>query len=255
MTGKTHEELLAAQFGSHAQAYLKSPVHATGEDLRALTAIVQGHRDAALLDLGCGSGHVSFAVSPHVASVTACDLSPEMLELVARVAAERGLTNIATHAGTAEALPFTNGTFDIVISRLSAHYWRDLVAGLREAARVLKPGGMATFVDVVSPGVPVLDTFLQTMSLMGNPSHVRSYSTAEWVAATKEAGFSRGRSTRRRLRIEFAAWIDRLGTPPVLADAIRALQQTVPEQVRAHFQAEPDGSFTVDTLLLEVNKV
>jgi ubiquinone/menaquinone biosynthesis C-methylase UbiE len=255
MTGRTQEELVAAQFDSHADAYLKSPIHAKGEDLPALTAIVQGRRDAILLDLGCGSGHVSFAVAPHVASVTACDLSSAMLEIVAREAAERGLTNIVTHAGAAEALPFPNATFDIVMSRLSAHYWRDFVGGLREVARVLKPGGVATFVDVVSPGVPVLDSFLQTMALMSNPSHVREYSTAEWLAATKEAGFSRGRSTRRRLRLEFAPWIDRHGTPPLLAEAIRALQQAVAEPVRAHFQIEPDGSFTVDTLLLEVTKV
>jgi methylase of polypeptide subunit release factors len=87
---RQHDALVNKQFGSRAGAYLTSAVHAQGADLDALTALVDGQLDAQVLDLGCGAGHVSFAVSPHVRSVVACDLSPEMLDVVARTAVGQG---------------------------------------------------------------------------------------------------------------------------------------------------------------------
>ena len=124
---------------------------------------------ARVLDLGCGGGHVSYHVAPHVHEVVAYDLSPEMLDVVARAAVERGLGNIATRQGVAELLPFADASFDFVLSRFSAHHWRDFDAGLREAARVLKPGGTAAFVDCISPGPPLLDTFFQASSCCAIP--------------------------------------------------------------------------------------
>src|SRR6185437_12969138 len=133
------------------------------------------------LDLGCGGGHVSFAVAPHVCEVVAYDLSAEMLAVVATAAHERGLRNLATQQGVAERLPFADASFDYVFSRWSAHHWRDLEAGLREAARVLKPGGTAVFIDTATPAQALLDTFLQAIELLRDPSHVRDYSQVEWV--------------------------------------------------------------------------
>ena len=99
---KTQEALVGGQFGARAAAYLGSAVHAQGADLQALAALVQGRREARVLDLGCGGGHVSYHVAPHVREVVAYDLSPEMLEVVARAAAQRGLGNIVTRQGVAE---------------------------------------------------------------------------------------------------------------------------------------------------------
>src|SRR3546814_7660127 len=53
----------------------------------------------------------------------------------------------------AESLPFDSGHFDAVVSRFSAHHWGDFTGGLREAARVLKAGGQALFVDGRLPGL------------------------------------------------------------------------------------------------------
>src|SRR5277367_237140 len=100
---KTHEALVGGQFGARAAAYLGSAVHAQGADLAALAALVT-EPTARVLDLGCGAGHVSFNVAPHAGTVVACDLSPEMLKVVAQAAAERGLSNVATQQGVAEAL-------------------------------------------------------------------------------------------------------------------------------------------------------
>ena len=122
---KNHEALVGDQFGARANAYLTSAVHAQGRDLEALVALVSNHRDARVLDLGCGGGHVGFNVAPHVREVVAYDLSAEMLDVVARAAQERGLTNLSTQQGVVERLPFADASFDLVLSRYSAHHWRD----------------------------------------------------------------------------------------------------------------------------------
>lgn len=248
---RSHERHVVDQFGAQAEAYLASAVHAEGEDLEALAGIAAARPGAAVLDLGCGAGHVSFRVAPHVASVTAFDLSEAMLGVVARTAQARGLRNVATRAGTVESLPFADAAFDLVLSRYSAHHWRDLGRALREARRVLKPGGRAVFVDVISPGAPLLDSFLQTLEMLRDPSHVRDYAAGEWLGALAAAGLVPERFARGRLRLDFASWVARMRTPEPHVAAIRSLQEGAAAELRAHFALRPDGSFTVDTMVLE----
>ncbi|HUB15193.1 MAG TPA: class I SAM-dependent methyltransferase [Acetobacteraceae bacterium] len=254
MSGKPHEALVGAQFGSRADAYLASAVHAQGADLDALAALVRDRPEAMVLDLGCGGGHVSFAVAPLVRSVVACDLSPEMLAVVARTAAERGLANLRTQQGVAERLPFPDANFDCVLSRYSAHHWRDFDAGLREAARVLKPGGLLGVVDSVSPGPAHLDTWLQAVEILRDASHIRSRSRPEWEDAIIRAGLVPGLARPFRIRLVFTVWIERMQTPPVRAEAIRALQALASDGVTRHFAVEADGSFSIDVALFEAVK-
>jgi ubiquinone/menaquinone biosynthesis C-methylase UbiE len=250
MTARTQEALAVAQFGEQASAYVSSAVHAAGADLAALASLAEGHPDARVLDLGCGGGHVAYAVAPHVAEVVACDLSEQMLQAVAETAAQRGLANLHTKLGPAERLPFVADEFDLVLSRYSAHHWRDLDAGLREAVRVLVPGGRLGIVDVVSPGWPAHDTFLQAVEVLRDTSHVRNRSRAEWAEALARAGLDVAALRSFRVRLVFADWIARMRTPPTMASAIRALQDAVSDAVRSHFAIEPDGSFTIDVALM-----
>jgi SAM-dependent methyltransferase len=254
MAEKTLETLVDTQFGAQAGAYLTSAVHAKGLDLDTLAALVAGKSEARVLDLGCGGGHVSFAVAPHVREIVAYDLSRDMLAVVAQAARERGFGNLSTHQGVAEKLPFAEATFDYVFSRYSAHHWRDLDLGLREAARVLKPGGTAAFVDTVAPGQPLLDTFLQTVELLRDPSHVRDYSRAEWLAVIGRAGLNAGRASEHRVRLDMKSWLERMRTPPVQVEAIRALEAVMSASVTQHFAIEADGSFTIDVLTVFATK-
>jgi SAM-dependent methyltransferase len=251
MTNQSHETVVAGQFGPRAANYVTSAVHAQGADLDQMAAAVAGRRDARVLDLGCGGGHVSFRVAPEVAEVVAYDLSQDMLGEVARQATARGLRNIATRQGNVETLPFADASFDIVMSRYSAHHWRNLDAALREARRVVKPGGLAVFADAASPGPALLDTHLQGLELLRDPSHVRDYSIDEWRQALAAAGFAPGAATPRRVRLEFASWVARIGTPPAHVAAIRSLQTGLPREVAAHFAVEADGSFMLDTMTIE----
>jgi len=250
MDKASHQVITLGQFGPQAQAYLDSPVHSQGADLEALAARVGARSWARALDLGCGAGHVAFRLAPLAGEVVACDPAGPMLAVVAAEAARRGLGNLVIREGAAEGLPFEDGSFDLVVSRYSAHHWSGFREGLAEARRVLRPGGLAAFMDVVSPDPPLLDTWLQAVELLRDPSHVRDHALAEWRQALAEAGFRPGGSVSYRVRMAFPAWITRMHTPAVHVDAIRSLQALAAEEVASHFDLEPDGSFTLDTMLI-----
>ncbi len=255
MEAKTHETLVVNQFGPRAAAYVNSITHSQGEDLIDLTAMMRDRKETRVLDLGCGGGHAAFAVAPAVAEVVAFDLSREMIEAVAVEAKRRGLSNITTRQGAVEALPFAEGEFDTVMTRFSMHHWTDLGAALAEARRVVKADGSAVFIDTVSPGKPALDTFLQAFELLRDPSHVRNYSVAEFRAALAAAGFEVVAIRERRIAIAFGPWLERMNTPAVQAEAIRALQRLVAAPARQHFAVAEDGSFELDTAMIKARPV
>jgi ubiquinone/menaquinone biosynthesis C-methylase UbiE len=245
-----HDALVAQQFGATAPAYLESETHSTGDDLELLAQEVAAIPKAAVLDLGCGAGHASFAVAPHAASVTAYDLTPEMLAVVEREAAARELPNIATVRGMAEELPFPEAHFDCVISRYSAHHWHDVPAALREVRRVLKPGGRALLIDTAGGETPLLDTHLQAVEILRDPSHIRDYSAREWLALFREAGFTATLRQEWPLPIEFSGWIERQRTAPERVAAIHAVWSAAPDEVRSFFEVQQDGSFTMRKILI-----
>lgn len=248
---RSHQSVVEGQFGPQAQAYVQSAVHAAGEDLDALEAIARREAPTHALDLGTGGGHVAYRLAPHAAAVTACDLSPDMLAAVAETARDRGLANIETRAASAEHLPFGDAAFDFLACRFSAHHWQGFEAGLREARRVLAPGATAVFIDAVSPGAGPRDTHLQAVELLRDTSHVRDYDAGEWLAALVRSGFAVRATRSWRLRMDFPVWIARMRTPELNAQAIRALQAAASADVAAHFAIEADGSFLLDTLLIE----
>ncbi|WP_312985822.1 class I SAM-dependent methyltransferase [Atlantibacter sp.] len=254
MTTHSHHDNIDKQFGSQASAYLTSQVHASGRDLERLKTRLASFPHAHLLDVGCGAGHSSFIAASQVKGVIAYDLSASMLETVNSAARERGLANLHTQQGYAESLPFADQCFDIVISRYSAHHWQDVGQALREIKRVLRPGGKAIVMDVMSPGNAVLDIWLQTVEALRDTSHVRNYSSGEWAAMLSEAGLLTTSVSTDRLVLEFDSWIARMRTPEALSTAIRLYQKSASAMVQRHFELKEEGSFTSDTIMIEVYK-
>ncbi len=240
-------DLAARQFGSTAAAYLTSTVHAGGADLARLTDLAEKSQVSNVLDLGCGAGHASYAFArAGVRRVVAYDLAARMLEVVAKEATARGHAQIETHRGPAESLAFDDASFDLVVTRYSAHHWLDVPRAVQEIARVLKPGGALVVIDVVAPETPLLDTVLQTLELLRDESHVRDYRRSEWRAMLTAANFTNPGIDHWRLPMEFNSWVARIGTAAPRVEALKVVLEALPTEARAYFGITEDHSFAID---------
>jgi ubiquinone/menaquinone biosynthesis C-methylase UbiE len=106
------------------------------------------------LDVGCGPGYfvrmLAEAVSP-MGFAVGIDAAPEMVEYASRKASR--LSNCSFQAGTADALPFPDASFDVVVSSLMMHHLPDEVRlpAVCEMKRVLRPGGTLLLADFTIP--------------------------------------------------------------------------------------------------------
>jgi ubiquinone/menaquinone biosynthesis C-methylase UbiE len=249
------QQLTVKQFGARAASYLNSAVHAKGADLDRLTDFVRKSKPACVLDLGCGAGHASFAAAAGEAGrVIAYDPSEDMLAVVAAEGARRGFTNLETRAGAAEVLPFESGTFDLIVTRYSAHHWASVPKALAECARIASPGARLIVIDLIAPETPLFDTSLQVVEFLRDASHVRDYRASEWRAMQEAAGFRSPTVTSWKLTMDFNSWIERIGTPPERVAALRAVFAALPSEVKQYFQVAPDLSFVTDSAWFETTR-
>ncbi|MCA9907123.1 MAG: class I SAM-dependent methyltransferase [Anaerolineae bacterium] len=242
---QTSDQAVKKKFGRAAARYAASTVHAHGGDLTHMVAIAELTGAEAVLDAGCGAGHTALAFAPNVERVVAYDMTPEMLDEVERLAKKRGAKNVVTQGGNVEALPFADGAFDLVVSRYSAHHWAHPLTALHEFHRVLKPRGRFILSDIVAPEAPLLDTWLQAIELLRDPSHVRDHTRKQWCDMLIAAGFDPQVMFGWMLPLEFDAWVKRIDTPPQLVDTLRALFDDAPAEVRAAFTIGLDYGFSI----------
>ncbi|MBS1886616.1 MAG: methyltransferase domain-containing protein [Actinobacteria bacterium] len=123
-----------------------------GQDqVRAKLVKALGGRDgetfAEALEIGSGTGYFSLNLVQQglIGKLTATDISPGMLEQLAGTAAALGLDDVTTVATEAEALPFADESFDLVLGHAVLHHIPDLDRAFAEFKRVLRPGGMIAF--------------------------------------------------------------------------------------------------------------
>jgi ubiquinone/menaquinone biosynthesis C-methylase UbiE len=211
-------ERVKGSFGPNAHAYTTSAGHANQTELEKLVQRAAPQPTDRLLDIGTGAGHTAIAFAPAVASVVAYDLTPQMLTEVERNAAARGITNIQTRQGAAEALPFPAGSFELVSCRLTTHHFANLGQALSEMARVLKPGGRLVIMDTTVPEDPDLDRRINEIETLRDPSHVRNYPASEWEALLSRVGltvtFLENGYYDEGNKMDFGAWTRRIGTSP-----------------------------------------
>lgn len=223
------------RFSDVAANYRTSKVHAAGNDLDLMVASSALRPESIVLDAGCGAGHTSLAFAPRVGRVIACDFTAAMLEQVETLARERGAQNVEAQLADVENLPFPVASFDLVVTRYSAHHWLRPEQALAEFRRLLKPGGELLISDIMAPEDYAQDTFLQAIELLRDPSHVRDYRLSEWRMMLSDTGFDTGVLLSFDLSLHFATWTKRMATPQQNQQMILTLFDGAPDEIKRAF--------------------
>ena len=137
-----------------------------------------------VLDVACGNGNTTIPAAQAGGRVTGVDLTPELLQ-AGRVAAAAAGVQIDWREGDAEALPFEDAQFDVVLSSFGCMFAPRHEVVAAEIARVLRPGGrlglcawtpegtIGRFFELMSKHLPPPPAFASPPPRWGDPDHVR----------------------------------------------------------------------------------
>ncbi|MGH6948690.1 MAG: class I SAM-dependent methyltransferase [Kiloniellales bacterium] len=229
-----HRQRTAAHFSRHAEAYRHSPTHAYGDDLELVARLAVAKPGERALDVACGAGHTTVRIAKDGARVTAIDIAPGMIATTLSLAAERGLAErVDAVLAEAAAMPFSEGSFDLVTCRIAPHHFANAPAFLKEVGRVLKPDGRLVLEDSVAPSVPAVAAFLEALEVRRDPTHVHSLTDAEWRAGIAGAGLAIVAEALYEKIHPFAPWLARVGLDDVEAATIEREILTASAQVKA----------------------
>jgi SAM-dependent methyltransferase len=186
-----------------AASYRTSDAHRAGEDLDQLVAWARGAKTA--LDVATGGGHVARRLREEGLQVVTSDPSPGMQpDVICR----------------AEDLPFADGSFDVVVTRIAAHHFADIAAAVAEMARVSNR-------LVVVEDTLFLSEQQERAEKLRDPTHVRSYSEDEWRELLSEAGLEVERVEHFEKVHVLHEWLARTGCEGEEAERVKELLDPV----------------------------
>jgi SAM-dependent methyltransferase len=190
----------AGQAGPQFGSQLYDPAEADGAPAEALaaslgcgvpTAVAELRAGETVLDLGSGAGADCLISARRVAPggrVFGLDMTPEMLDLAHRNAAAAGVDNVEFLHGYLEDIPLPDASVDVVISNCVINLAADKAVVLREAARVLRPGGRFAVSDVIAD--PDMDDATRADMQQWTGCIAGALTRAEFTRALLQAGLT-----------------------------------------------------------------
>ena len=154
------------------------------------TAVADLHEGETVLDLGSGAGADVFISARRVGPsgrAIGLDMTDEMVELARANAAQAGVGNAEFRKGYLEEMPLEDASVDVVISNCVINLVSDKPRVLREAARVLRPGGRLAISDVIAD--PDMDAGTRTDMAAWTGCVAGALTEEEFRAALRESGF------------------------------------------------------------------
>ena len=224
----------AAQFDKQSQNYGKGHILELTPDVETALKSIPLQKGWRALDVATGGGHTGLLLAARGCEVTLGDLSTNMLERAAKLGAERGL-HVVTRQFPAEAIPFGDGEFDLVSCRVAPHHFSNPEGFVREAARVLKPGGYFLLIDPsMADGRPEVDAWLHDVEKWRDPSHHRIWSEGTWKRWCAAAGLTLVHSELQPMKQPDLEWyFTAAATSPENRAKVMEAIRTVPPAVKA----------------------
>lgn len=145
--------------------------------------------DMKILDLGTGSGYLSFFIAkkyPNI-SIIGLDIVEKALEVNRIKANEEDIKNISFVNYKGIDFPFNDSEFDMVISRYALHHFPDIQKSISEVSRVIKPKGFL-FISDPTPNVNDNSRFVDEYMQLKKDGHVKFYTKDEWIQMCEKYG-------------------------------------------------------------------
>ncbi len=174
-----------------------------------------------LLEAAAGTCVCGRAFAPHARSAVCLDMTAAMLEMGKAAAEREHIQNMTFVQGDAAELPFADGSFDIVFSRLAFHHFPEPETPFSEMARVLKPGGKLVMIDMAAAEEP-LRSAEDALEILRDLSHIRNLSQTEMLALYEKRGLTIDCCETVRMPVQLDSWMAHTATPPETQAVIRA---------------------------------
>jgi broad specificity phosphatase PhoE/ubiquinone/menaquinone biosynthesis C-methylase UbiE len=218
-----HMWAIVSHYERVAAAQPVEPAIPSDKDLRALIALASLRPGARVLDAGAGTGALALAFAPHAAEVIGVDLSPAMLERAEQARVVRKATNVYFRWADAADLPFSDGSFDLVVSRNLLNYVAEPAALLTGFDRVLRPNGRLLMDAIIGSDDPVKRATHETIEIRRNPAFIKVHSKAEIEKLLARAGFRVEKAETPETTRELTEWLERAAADEATRSAVRTM--------------------------------
>ena len=183
-----HRERVEREFTRQAESFAASPALNAAEIVESLPRALGEARNGRVLDLACGPGIVSEALTRDARQVVAVDLTDRPLRLAALRCGSADPARFAPVRASAESLPVASASLDGAVARLALHHLENPRRALAEVHRVLRPGGVLAVLDLLATEDPTHAELHNALERLRDPSHVEVVTAPALRAAVTDVG-------------------------------------------------------------------